>query len=246
MLTRSPTVSFRPKRGGRGRADASGAVIGCGIPQEPAAHPRPERRHEGSLAFGIGASPMSYELQVYAQSPVLPTPRELLARAGESGLAVELRDAPGARTRADATSWSKLLIASGDAERGGFLVEDSADLDKMKQQFREDLDAGEDVPDEVLEARRLYVLELDDESDAGEDHQAAFVVAAWALAALTEGIVFDPQEEFFADAESFWAILMDESLADEGCGDDGEPEDDGAIRPAGLHVLPPPEADDRE
>ena len=187
---------------------------------------------------------MSYELQVYAQSPVLPTPRELLARAGESGLAIELRDAPGARAPVDATSWSKLLLASGDAERGGFLIEDSADIDRMKQEFREDREAGEDVPDEVLQARRLYVLELDDESDAGEDHQAAFVVAAWALAALTEGIVFDPQEEFFADADSFWSILMDESLAEDGCGD--EADDDDAIRPEGLDVLASPDADETD
>jgi hypothetical protein len=189
---------------------------------------------------------MSYELQVYALSPVLPTPRELLARAGESGLGIELRDAPGARVKPDAAAWSKLLVASREAEHGGFLVEESADLDRMKDQFREDRSAGEDVPDEVLEARKLYVLELDDESEGGEEHQAAFVVVAWALAALTEGVVFDPQEEFFADAESFWAILMDESLGDESCGDDAsddesddESGDDGAIRPPGLRVLPP-------
>lgn len=183
---------------------------------------------------------MSYELQVYALSPVLPTPRELLARAGESGLGMELRDAPGARMPAEGATWSKLLIASGEAERGGFLVEESPDLERMKEQFREDRSAGEDIPDQVLDARRLYVLELDDESDAGDQHQAAFVVAAWALADMTEGIVFDPQEEFFADAESFWEILMDESLGEDGCGDDEVEDEDDAIRPAGLRVLPSP------
>lgn len=186
---------------------------------------------------------MSYELQVYSLSPVLPTPRELLARAGESGLEMDLRDAPGTSAAADENSWSKLLLASRDAERGGFLVEESPDLDRMKVQFREDRTAGEDIPDEVLDARRLFVLELDDESDLGEQHQAAFVVTAWALAALTEGIVFDPQEEFFADAESFWAILMDEDLGEDGCGDDDElTDEDDAIRPADLRVLPSPEA----
>jgi hypothetical protein len=188
---------------------------------------------------------MSYELQIYALSPVLPTPRELLARAGESGLGMELRDAPGARATETTSNWSKLLLAASDAERGGFLVEESADLDRMKEQFREDRSAGEDIPDEVLDAKRLFVLELDDESDAGEDHQAAFVVTAWALAGLTEGIVFDPQEEFFADADSFWAILMDEALGEEGddaCGDDDDDGEDDAIRPEGLHVLPSPEA----
>lgn len=180
---------------------------------------------------------MSYELQVYAQSPVLPTPHELLARAGESGLVLALRDVPGARVRPDSAAWSKLLLALGSSDRGGFLIEESPDLDRMKEQFREDQAAGEEIPEQVLEARKLYVLELDDESDAGDEHQAAFVVAAWALADLTEGVVFDPQEEFFADAESFWSILMDESLGDEGCADDEDEEDD-AIRPAGLRVLP--------
>jgi hypothetical protein len=186
---------------------------------------------------------MSYELQVYALSPVLPTPREILARAGESGLAMELRDAPGARAAADAPAWSKLLLASGAAESGGFLVEDCPDLDRMKDQFREDRAAGEDIPEEVLDARRLFVLELDDETEAGEQHQAAFVVAAWALAGLTEGVVFDPQEEFFADADSFWSILMDESMGDEGCSEEDD-DDDDAVRPPGLRILPSPDDDE--
>ena len=88
----------------------------------------------------------------------------------------------------------------------------------MKTQFRADVAEGDEVPDQVMESHGLYVLELDDEGPEGEEHQAAFVVAAWALASLTDGIVFDPQEEFFADADSFWAIITDESL-----GEDGEP-----------------------
>ncbi len=178
---------------------------------------------------------MSYELQVYALSPVRPTPRELLARIGESGLAARLRDVPGARATENDAEWSKLLLGSMEAD-GGFLVEDSPELARMKDQFRADRAVGENIPDAVLDASRLFLLELDDESPAGVDHQAAFVIAAWALAGLTEGIVFDPQEEFFADAESFWAILMDEESGDDQA--PAEEADDAApARTAGLRVL---------
>ena len=156
---------------------------------------------------------MSYELQVYALSPVRPTPRELLARTADSGLEVELAKAPGT-SAADDAAWTKLLLRAAGPARGGFLVEASPDLDRMKLQFRQDRADGEEIPDEVLDASRLYVLELDDDAPGGEEHQAAFVVTAWALAALTEAIVFDPQEEFFADAESFWGIINDESMGD--------------------------------
>jgi hypothetical protein len=173
---------------------------------------------------------MSYELQVHALSPLRPTPRELLARTGESGLAVGMTPVPGAPVKADDSRWTQLLLRSEEAPKGGFLVElaSAADHERVKRQFLEDREAGESVPDQVLEARALFVLELDDEAPGGEDHQAAFVVAAWALASLTDAVVFDPQEEFFADADSFWAILTDESLGDEGCGDgpDGDDDDD--------------------
>ena len=158
---------------------------------------------------------MSYELQVYALSPVRPSPREILARAAESGVAVEAAPAPGTARAPDAATWERILLRAGDAPAGGFLVEASQDLDRMKQEFRADLESGDEIPEQVLEAASLYVLELDAESPGGEDHQAAFVVTAWAIAGLTEGIVFDPQEEFFADADSFWGIITDESLGDE-------------------------------
>ena len=175
---------------------------------------------------------MSYELQAYALSPVRPTPRALLARTAESGLEVELVQAPGAEARLDDAGWTRLLLRSSDAEKGGFLVESSPDLERMKDAFREDRTAGDSIPEQVLDAGALYVLELDDESPGGEDHQAAFVVTAWALAGLTEAVVFDPQEEFFADADTFWAVITDESLGDEdGDGacddDDDESGDDG-------------------
>ena len=180
---------------------------------------------------------MSYELQVYSLSPLRPTPRELLARIGESGLAARLRDVPGARAQPDDTAWSKLLLGAVDVE-GGFLVEDSPELERMKEQFRADRAEGEAIPDPVLDASRLFLLELDDESPAGADHQASFVIAAWALAGLTEGIVFDPQEEFFADAESFWAILMDEETDDGDSADMSDMDEDPSSTPAiGLRVL---------
>ena len=167
---------------------------------------------------------MSYELQAYALSPIRPTPRALLARTAESGLEVELVQAPGTDAGLDDAGWTRLLLRASDAEKGGFLVERSPDLDRMKDAFREDRTAGDSIPEQVLDAGALYVLELDDESPGGEDHQAAFVVTAWALAGLTEAVVFDPQEEFFADADTFWAVITDESLGD----DDGpEGEDPG-------------------
>jgi len=178
---------------------------------------------------------MSYELQVYALSPVRPTPREIVARAGETGLSLEMTPAPGAASREDDSQWMRLLLSAAEASRGGFVAESSADLDRMKEGFRADRSAGENIPEEVLAARQLYVLEIDDEAPAAEEQQAAFAVAAWALASLTEAIVFDPQEEFFADAESFLAILMDEDSDDEMTGDDDL--DDGSH----LRVVAPPE-----
>ena len=174
---------------------------------------------------------MSYELQVYSLSPRRPSPGQILARASESGLEVEMTPAPGAALTPADTRWERLLLRSADASSGGFLIEASPDLDRMKAQLRLDRDAGENIPDQVLDATGLYVLELDAESPAGEEHQAAFVVAAWAVAGLTEGIVFDPQEEFFADADSFWAVITDEALGDdadaEGMDDDGEDHEHG-------------------
>jgi hypothetical protein len=178
---------------------------------------------------------MSYELQVYALSPVRPTPREILARAGETGLALEMTPAPGAASREDDGHWMRLLLRAVEASRGGFVAETSPDLDRMKDGFRADRSAGENIPEQVLEAQQLYVLEIDDEAPAAEEQQAAFAVAAWALASLTEAILFDPQEEFFADAESFLAILMDEDSGDDEAGEDDL--DDGPQ----LRVVAPPE-----
>src|SRR5436190_17135134 len=141
---------------------------------------------------------MSYELQVYALSPLRPSPQELLAKAGESGLAVDWAAAPGTVSKATDAKWEKVLLRSAEAARGGFLLEASPDLDRMKAQFRQDASEGDEIPDQVLDSHQLYVLELDDEGPEGDEHQAAFVVSAWALAKLTDGIVFDPQEEFFA------------------------------------------------
>lgn len=168
---------------------------------------------------------MSYELQVHALSPIRPTVAELLARAAESGLGVELAgpaDAP-----ADSREWTRLCLrAVGEAE--AFTLEASGETERMKALFREDAESGDLVPDQVLDAVALYVLELA-EGSAGEDEsqEAAFVIAAWALASLVEGIVFDPQEEFFADAESFWALVMDEAAGEPAVAAPGDPGDGG-------------------
>lgn len=169
---------------------------------------------------------MNYELQVYALSPVAPTVGELLSRAGESGLAIEAsvgEKAPGARR-----DWEALALRAAGCERGGFTIEVSPELAQMKDEFRADLAAGEEIPDQVLEASRLYVLTLDADSEEEDDQQAAFVVAAWALAACTEALIFDPQEEFFADAESFWGLItMDEEAWEGAAGDDDVDDDSG-------------------
>ena len=176
---------------------------------------------------------MSYELQVYALSPVRPSLRELLGQAAGSGLGLE--SCCGA-DGSDSSAWEGLTLRASDDSGAGFTVEASGELARMQEAFRADRADGDDVPEEVLDAAALYVLELAGEADEGGGHDghdgndgvtedveaaeearlAAFVVAAWALASLTEGVVFDPQEELFADAESFWALVMDDGTGEEG------------------------------
>jgi len=62
---------------------------------------------------------------------------------------------------------------------------------------------------------------LDSETEEGEARAGAFVAIAWALASRTDGVVFDPQEAFFADADSFLALLLDETAL-EARGDAGD------------------------
>ena len=172
---------------------------------------------------------MNYELQVYALSPVAPTVGELLAQAGESGLDIEV--STGTEKPAARRDWKALALRAGGCVKGGFTIEASSDLERMRAQLRADGEAGEEVPEQVLSATRLYVVTLDADSEEEEDQQAAFVVAAWALASCTEAIIFDPQEEFFADAESFWGLIMMDEDAWEAAAD-LEDDDDDAGEPA--------------
>ena len=176
---------------------------------------------------------MNYELQVYAMSPTAPTLGELLAQASESGLDLEV--STGAEPPAARRDWQALALRAAGCERGGFTIEVSSALDRAREQFEADREAGEEIPDQVLDAARLYVLTLDADSEDEDDQQAAFVIAAWALATCTEALIFDPQEEFFADAESFWGlIMMDEESWDAAAGgeDDDTSEVEGKSSPA--------------
>ena len=186
---------------------------------------------------------MSYELQVYALSPTSPPVAHLLAQASESGLRLEVIEAREAEG-----PWDDLKLRPAESGALGFSLAVSTELAAMKERFREDLEAGEQVPEQVLEAERLYLLELDD--DADEASQAAFVVAAWSLATLTEAVVFDPQEEFFADADSFWALLNDDEFARDvfACGEEteaGDESDDQEEAADGEPTLPQGKEQDR-
>lgn len=164
---------------------------------------------------------MSYELQVYSSRPEPPDVEALLAQTGESGLTLELAGPP----EQGPAGWSRLRIRSAGGSPEGFSVEVADRLDEMKSLLSEDADEGDEVPEQVLDAARLYVLELEDESD--EASQAAFVVAAWGLATLTDAVIFDPQEGFFADAESFWGLIFDEEFADEALDEEDEGHEHG-------------------
>lgn len=159
---------------------------------------------------GLGA----YELQVYAMSPVAPTPKRLLAEAEGGGWPVEIREQDGSGP--DDEGWSRLVLGTGETGPG-IVVTVHDGLQQQLEAFREAAAEGEEIPEALFQATRLYLVELPDEPDAGDGaneegdgSEAAFVLSAWALGALTDGLIFDPQEEFFADAESFLALLMDE------------------------------------
>ena len=79
---------------------------GCGVGPAAVAGQRPP--HAGAGRSDV----MNYELQVYALSPVRPTPRELIARAGESGLELEVVGLPGiAPVGADDDTWDALGLS---------------------------------------------------------------------------------------------------------------------------------------
>jgi hypothetical protein len=165
---------------------------------------------------GLGA----YELQVYAMSPVAPSPQRLLAEAEGGGWPVEIREQDGSGP--DDEGWSRLVLGTSDAGPG-IIVTVHDGLQEQLAAFREAAGEGEEIPEGLFEANRLFLVELpdapgegDDQDEEGDGSEAAFVLSAWALAALTDGLIFDPQEEFFADAESFLALLMDEDGAEAG------------------------------
>lgn len=153
-----------------------------------------------------------YELQVYATSPLAPTPRQLIAEAEGGGVPLALAESDAGE---EDRGWSRLVIEAGEPSRPAVVITVPDALERQLAGFREDREAGEEVPEQLFDARRLYLVELaegkaDDGEDEDEVREAGFVLAAWALASLTEGLVFDPHEDFFADAESFFAMLMDE------------------------------------
>ena len=155
---------------------------------------------------------MNYELQVHALSPLAPTPRELVARATMGGLALDLDGAVAGSSALDDVRWTGLALRATEAHGPAFNIGVSDQLERLLAGFREDAAAGETVPELVFSARRAYLLELPPQPNQDDEVQAAaFALVAWALASLTDAIVFDPQEEFFADADSFWG-LMDGSL----------------------------------
>ena len=166
---------------------------------------------------GLGA----YELQIYAMSPMAPSSRRLLAEAKGGGWPVELREQDGSGP--DDADWKRLVLGTGEAGPD-VVVSVNDQLEKQLAEFREAAGEGEEIPESLFEAKRLYLVEFPevpeelegpDEESGGE---AAFVLSAWALATLTDGLIFDPQEEFFADAESFLALLMDDEGAEAGLG----------------------------
>ena len=61
---------------------------------------------------GLGA----YELQVYAMSPVAPSPQRLLAEAEGGGWPVEIREQDGSGPEDE--GWSRLVLGTGDAGPG--------------------------------------------------------------------------------------------------------------------------------
>lgn len=192
---------------------------------------RVARRFRRARRGRRGLRIMSYELQVHALSPARPSAAEVVAQAGESGVEVEIVsvDGAGAAPGVPGSSgfsrdWTEIVVRAPDSALS-VVVRVAADRAERLAELRSAREAGETVPEEVFDAPALYVVEIDASAgeaggeDAGEEREidgapaeaaAAFVVTAWALATLTEAIVFDPQEEFFADAESFWALVMDE------------------------------------
>ena len=64
------------------------------------------------------------------------------------------------------------------------------------------------MPQELFEAGSVHRLELPDGVE-DEDERASFILVAWALASLSEGIVVDRQAGVIADAESFWELLTE-------------------------------------
>lgn len=156
----------------------------------------------------------AYELQIYALSPVAPSPSRLVAEAEGGGLPIRIAASDAAGP--DDEGWSRLVLTSREGTQLGVVLSAPDALEAQLAALAEDRDAGEDVPAELFEAKRLYLLELPQGAEDAdeEDLQAVFVLAAWALATLTEGLVFDPQEEFFADADSFLALAMDEEAAE--------------------------------
>ncbi|MEM7246990.1 MAG: hypothetical protein AAF533_16705 [Acidobacteriota bacterium] len=185
---------------------------------------------------------MTHQLEVHALSPLRPAPDELLAQAALPGLPLELR---ARRIEGDEdTGWEELeLFVEGEA--GTDVVARLRTLDehgraRRHARWRQEKEAGEDLPDFLFESEVAYVLDLEDGAqDEGEDdRQAAFILAAWSLATLTEGLVVDEEAGIIADAESFWELLTEgleaeppvAAAAEERAPESGETQGEGETR----------------
>lgn len=157
-----------------------------------------------------------YELEVHALSPVVPSVHELLAQVSLGGLQLELDPELAPPPPAEDRSWSRAAFRVGGEPGRGFVVEVLRDVGPVRTALAEARRRGDAVPDEVLESAVAYRLAWRPaEEDVGEAQQAGLALAAWGLATMGEGLVHDPQEEFFADGESFYALLMDDEFVEE-------------------------------
>ncbi len=156
---------------------------------------------------------MTHQLEVHALSPLRPAPDELLAQAALPGLPLDLRARPCAG--AGSTDWQELELFLGGGPEDDVVARlrclSESDRSQRHARWRQEREAGQELPDYLFEGEAGYVLELEDGTggEGEDDRQAVFVLAAWSLASLTEGLVVDEEAGIIADAESFWELLTE-------------------------------------